>query len=171
MGKKKTGPKEPTLHKDKVEKLKDLFLLGGMTSYKAPKQVKCDPKTARFYFIQFATELTEDEHHEDWFSREQGRKIIGASGHEELDMDAMVTHMINIAALALTTASLNAGIVSANNAVSQLHEPKFLFNTVGDDRVCPICEPFDNETMKESDGSLHEPPLHDSCRCYLIPLV
>ena len=64
-------------------------------------------------------------------------------------MDAMVTHMINIAALALTTASLNAGIVSANNAVSQLHEPKFLFNTVGDDRVCPICEPFDNETMKE----------------------
>ncbi len=71
MGKKRTGPKEPTLHKDKVEKLKDLFLLGGMTPYNAFRQVKCDPKTAKFYFIQFATELTEDEHHEDWFSRDQ----------------------------------------------------------------------------------------------------
>ena len=69
--KKKSGPKNPTLAKDKVTQLQDLFLQGGTTSYKASTLVKCDPKTARLYFIKFAKELTAEDTHEDWLSREK----------------------------------------------------------------------------------------------------
>ena len=59
------------LSKDKQEKLKDLFLEGGMTPFQASKIVKCDHKTAGEYFKKFAIEITHEENHEDWFSREK----------------------------------------------------------------------------------------------------
>jgi len=53
-----------------IEKLKDLFLEGGMTPYRASLILKIDNKTASKYFKQFADELVENESHEDWFDRE-----------------------------------------------------------------------------------------------------
>ncbi len=53
-----------------IEKLKDLFLDGGMTPYRASLILKIDNKTASKYFKQFADELIQNESHEDWFARE-----------------------------------------------------------------------------------------------------
>jgi len=53
-----------------IEKLKDLFLEGGMTPYRASLILKIDNKTASKYFREFADELIQSENHEDWFDRE-----------------------------------------------------------------------------------------------------
>ena len=71
MPKKKSGPKAPTLPKDKVEKLKELFLESGMTPYQAGRIVKCHHDTAKKFFEMFAEELCHEENHEDWFAREK----------------------------------------------------------------------------------------------------
>ena len=59
-----------TLPKKILEKLKDLFLEGGMTPYRASLILKIDNKTASKYFREFADELIQSENHEDWFDRE-----------------------------------------------------------------------------------------------------
>jgi len=53
-----------------IEKLKDLFLEGGMTPYRASLILNIDNKTASKYFREFADELIQSENHEDWFDRE-----------------------------------------------------------------------------------------------------
>jgi len=59
-----------TLPNKIIEKLKDLFLEGGMTPYRASLILNIDNKTASKYFREFADELVENESHEDWFDRE-----------------------------------------------------------------------------------------------------
>lgn len=45
------------------------------------------------------------------------------------------------------------------------------FVTIGDDRVCPICEPLDDTTLRADDPwwSEYTPPLHEQCRCTVEP--
>lgn len=47
---------------------------------------------------------------------------------------------------------------------------KFRFNTVVDDRVCPICEPHNGEIFDIENTDM-SPPLHVRCRCYNSPVI
>lgn len=47
---------------------------------------------------------------------------------------------------------------------------KFIYNTVFDERVCPICEPLNNQEF-DLDDNEHSPPLHVRCRCFSKPKV
>lgn len=106
-------------------------------------------------------------------ARQNGLKIIGAA---EGTFD--VNNVLNIALLALattlTTQSVNAGILASNRDLTSrqpVQTPnRFQFNTVGDDHVCPICDPLDGDIMTEG-VNIQEPPLHENCRCFLIPLI
>ena len=48
------------------------------------------------------------------------------------------------------------------------------WNTVSDERVCPICFPLDNKQNRKVGGDFpggYYPPAHISCRCFLSPVV
>jgi len=108
-------------------------------------------------------------------AREDGRKVIGSAGESPFVLGNITNLFLSALAISLSTSSVNEGIVSATRDVSSRQPvgstPKFQFNTVGDDRVCPICEPLDGDIMSESQGNIQQPPLHENCRCFLIPLV
>ncbi|HEY1407400.1 MAG TPA: minor capsid protein [Promineifilum sp.] len=55
-------------------------------------------------------------------------------------------------------------------AWSRLGVDGMRFQTVVDDIVCPICEPFHGEEYRLTDSE-HTPPIHVNCRCYLQPIV
>ena len=111
-------------------------------------------------------------------ARDKGLKIIGAQGLPfgpiftpfSFNMENQIAFAMNALALSLATASINESIkASAENV--QEETPEFIFNTVEDGRVCPICTPLDGLIMSDQDGSLQTPPLHVKCRCFLIPVV
>lgn len=64
-----------------------------------------------------------------------------------------------------TTAALVAGALLAYETGKV---KRGRFRTSGDDRVCPVCSPFDN---KEFDlKEIPQPPLHPGCRCSIEPV-
>ena len=89
-------------------------------------------------------------------------KIAGAAS----PIDAAINLAIDRISISLATSAVNSAVVSANEQVQE-GEPIFRFATVGDDRVCTICDPLDGQLMKISDNSLRIPPLHHGCRCRL----
>lgn len=81
MKKKKTGPKQGTLSKEKKETLKDLFLESGITPYQAAAKTKIHYSTVKKYFEEFANQLTDNESHEDWFAREKRVRTRALEGY------------------------------------------------------------------------------------------
>ena len=45
------------------------------------------------------------------------------------------------------------------------------WNTVQDERVCPICAPLDNQEGALGDIGGYWPPAHPGCRCFVSPVV
>jgi len=78
---KKTGRKEWTISKKMQENLKELFLESGITPFQASKKLDISPHTAKHYFIKFADQLTKQETHEDWFSREKRVRARALEGY------------------------------------------------------------------------------------------
>lgn len=91
-------------------------------------------------------------------------KIVAAAGNPILDLGGLLAFGINNFAISLTTLAINSGILAANKT------KKFEFNTQRDSRVCPICDPLDRVIMSEEKNNIEKPPLHQNCRCFLIPL-
>ena len=46
-----------------------------------------------------------------------------------------------------------------------------MFLTKEDEKVCPICEPFNRRTFEVDSPDKPNPQLHDWCRCVLVPIV
>jgi len=67
---KSTGNKKSCISPEKIDHLQSLFLIGGITSYAASKEVGIDPKTATVYFQEWAEKLVEDENHIPWSIKE-----------------------------------------------------------------------------------------------------
>lgn len=43
----------------------------------------------------------------------------------------------------------------------------YVWNTAGDDRVCPICEPLDGRKFSQAQMNSLEFPAHYTCRCWV----
>lgn len=60
---------------------------------------------------------------------------------------------------------------SQNKAQTKFHEQLVQVITAMDDRVCDICEEYENEEFDEDDPNAPDLPLHPSCRCYFDEAV
>lgn len=95
--------------------------------------------------------------------------IRGAAGDDDFLSNALSSF--------LATQAVNAAVLATNHFIlntiaAQQQEPvdeRYVYRTVGDSSVCPICEPHDGEIMSDGIGNMLVPPLHDSCRCWLEP--
>lgn len=95
------------------------------------------------------------------------KKVLGSVGPLDFITNAISILQDRIAA-ALVTTSVNTSTITAFEQISDLGtDPVFVFVTQQDDRVCPICLPLDRVIMRRSEGTVREPPLHESCRCRL----
>jgi SPP1 gp7 family putative phage head morphogenesis protein len=88
-------------------------------------------------------------------------------------------YAITSVAISLITRAISRGTVSELEQLQSAHksikikqaqaEDVYVWNTMGDELVCPICEDLDGEQWAMDDPDLKEPPddTHDNCRCYL----
>lgn len=74
-------------------------------------------------------------------------------------------HSIAITETTRVVAEGNAMVWKSTGFVNRVR-----FNTVVDDRVCPLCEPLDGEEFDVDDYG-HKPPIHTGCRCFNTPVV
>lgn len=85
--------------------------------------------------------------------------------------DALTQYYGPVRAEMIAVTETTRAFAESNRLVwRQANIKRFRYNTVFDDRVCPICEPHNGETFDIEDTSM-SPPLHVRCRCYTSPVM
>lgn len=117
-------------------------------------------------------------------TREEIRELVEASFAEQFDVDQLADDISDIlgddtrAEKIARTESMRAANEGQQQLWDQATEAGFLTGleskvwiTTPDDRLCPVCEPLDGQTVALDDtfdvdgDSIDAPPAHPNCRC------